>query len=55
MLRSESERILRKYMEETKAQFTEEQIQCLALALLKISEQITEEALALYRPKSTGR
>ena len=51
MLKSDAERILRRYAEESKAQFTEQQIECLALALLKISEQVVEEALALFRPR----
>jgi hypothetical protein len=51
MLKSDAEKILRRYMLETNAQFSDEQIQCLAIALLKITEDIVEEALSLYRPK----
>jgi ribosomal protein S7 len=54
MLKSDAERILRRTMEETKMQLTEQQIQCLSQAMLKIAQQVVEEALSLYNPK-TGR
>lgn len=46
MLRSEAETVFRRCMEDTKAQFTEEQIKCLVEAVLKISGRMVEEALA---------
>lgn len=46
MLRSEAETVLRRCMEESKAQFTEEQVQCLVAAFLKIGGRMVEEALA---------
>lgn len=51
MIKSESERILRRCIEETKAQFSEEQIKCLSLAIMKICEELVEEALPLYKAK----
>lgn len=46
MLRSETERMLRRCIEETNAQFTEEQIQCLVVAFIKITERMIEEGFA---------
>lgn len=46
MLKSEAERMLRRCIEETKAEFTEEQIQCLILAFLKITDRMIEEGFA---------
>jgi len=46
MLKSETEHMIRRCMEETKAQFTEEQIQFLAIAMNKICQRIVEEALS---------
>lgn len=55
MLKSEAEKIFRRNMEDTNAQFSEEQIQCLVAALMKISGRIVEEALSSYKPGSGGR
>ena len=52
MLKSESEKILRRCMEETQAQFTEEQIKCLSLAILEVASEMIAEALSLFKPKS---
>ncbi len=46
MLKSEAEGIFRRYMEETKAEFTEAQIECIVQSLLKIGGRMVEEALA---------
>jgi hypothetical protein len=50
MLKSEAERVIRRALEETHAQFTEEQIAALCLILTKICDQSIEEALANWRP-----
>ena len=55
MLKSEIERVFRRCVEESKAEFTEAQIQCIVLAMNKICGRIVEEALASYRPGSSGR
>jgi ribosomal protein S7 len=49
MLKSEAERVVRRALEETKAEFTEEQIQALSLICTKIASQIVEEAFANNR------
>ena len=54
MLKSEAEQIVRRAMEETEAEFTDEQIRCLGMALLKIAGRIVEEAMASYRPGVPG-
>ncbi|HEY9787060.1 MAG TPA: hypothetical protein V6D17_16830 [Candidatus Obscuribacterales bacterium] len=54
MLKSEAERVIRKYMEEHKAQFTEEQIAALAEICIKIASTVVEEALASYSPGKPG-
>ncbi|MBX9571105.1 MAG: hypothetical protein K2X77_19570 [Candidatus Obscuribacterales bacterium] len=55
MLKSEMDRMFRRCIEETKAEFTEEQIQCIILAMNKICGRMVEEALASFRPGSGGR
>ena len=55
MYKSESERVIRKIIEETGAVFTEEQIQALGKIITKIASQIVEEAFASYRPGSSGK
>ena len=50
MLRSEAETVFRRCMEDTKAEFTEEQIQCLIMAIVKIGGRMVEEGVA-----SSGR
>jgi hypothetical protein len=52
MLKSETEKIIRRCIEENKAQFTEEQVKCLSQIILEITEEMIAEALSLYRPKS---
>ncbi len=46
MLKSETERVLRRCIEETNAEFTEQQIQCLTMAFMKICDRIVEEAIS---------
>jgi hypothetical protein len=45
MLKSEAERIINKYAEEYKAEFTDEQKTALAMAMINIAATIVEEAL----------
>lgn len=50
MLKSEAEHFVRRAMEETGAQFTEEQVQALAYIVTKIAGRMVEEAIASYKP-----
>lgn len=52
MLKSEAERVVRRALEETNAQFTEEQIDALSLLVSRIAITTVEEALAQWRPQS---
>jgi hypothetical protein len=54
MLRSEAENAVRRAMEETGAQFTDEQIAALAAAMVKIAGRIIEEALSTWNRNSPG-
>ena len=54
MLKSEAEHMLRRALEETGAELTDEQVEALALAVLNIVNRIVEEALASYRPGVPG-
>jgi hypothetical protein len=50
MLKSEAERIVRRAMEETGAQFTEEQIEAICKITTTIASRIVEEAFSNWRP-----
>lgn len=52
MLKSEAEHVIRQAIEETDAQFTEEQIQALCILINKIALRTVEEAFANWRPPS---
>jgi uncharacterized protein YpuA (DUF1002 family) len=54
MLKSEAERVIRRAMEETKAEFTEEQINALCQIMIKIANTTVEEALSTWRPSGGG-
>lgn len=54
MLKSEAENMIRRVLEETGAQFTDEQVLALAQAIMKISGRIVEEAFASFRPGVQG-
>ena len=54
MLKSETEQVIRRCMEETNAQFTEEQVQFLAIVLNKICGRIVEEAIASSNSSRRG-
>jgi hypothetical protein len=49
MLKSEAEHFVRRSIEETGAQFTEEQVQALAYMITKIAARMMEEAVASLR------
>jgi hypothetical protein len=55
MLKSEAERVIRQTIEETDAQFTEEQIQALCIIINKIAIRTVEEAFANWRPSGGGK
>jgi hypothetical protein len=46
MLKSEAERVVRRAMEETGAEFTEEQIEALCRMIPKIAATVVEEAFS---------
>ena len=54
MLKSEAEHFVRRALEETGAQFTEEQIQALAYMIPKMVGRMVEEAMASMRPGTPG-
>lgn len=54
MLKSEAENVVRQALEETGAQFTEEQIQAISLIVIKIAARTVEEAFASWRPTGGG-
>lgn len=51
MLKGEAERVIRRALEETNAEFTEEQIQALCQIITKICNTTVEEALASWSPR----
>ena len=55
MLKSEAEHVIRRAMEDTNAEFTEEQIQALCVIVTKIANGTVEEALATWRPSGGAR
>lgn len=55
MLKGEAERVIRRAMEDTKAEFTEEQIQALSAIITKIAATTVEEALASWSPRGGGK
>ncbi|HEY9681933.1 MAG TPA: hypothetical protein V6C97_19410 [Oculatellaceae cyanobacterium] len=55
MLKSEAEHIIRAAIEETDAQFTEEQVQALCVIINKIALRTVEEAFANWRPSGGGK
>jgi len=55
MFKSEAERIIRRAMEETGAKFTDEQIQALSRAVVKICAAIIEEAFSSFRPGTNSK
>jgi len=55
MIKSEAETMIKRAMEETGAEFTEQQVQALAQATLKIAGRLVEEAIASWRAKPGSR
>lgn len=55
MLKSEVERVVRTVIEETKAEFTEEQIEALSQMLLRVTATQIEEGFANNRGSGGGR
>lgn len=55
MLKSQAEQMIRRAMEETGAQFTDEQVQALATVIMRIAGRLVEEAVASWRPKPGSR
>ena len=54
MLKTEAENAVRRIMEETGAQFTDEQISALVQMIIKICGRMMEEALSSWRPNVPG-
>jgi hypothetical protein len=55
MYKSEAERVVRRAIEETGAEFTEEQIQAISVITTKVAAAVVEEALSQWRPSSGSR
>jgi hypothetical protein len=51
MLKGDAEHILRRAAEEYGAEFSEEQYQALAAAMMKIAGRLVEEMAASWRPR----
>ncbi|HEY9869712.1 MAG TPA: hypothetical protein V6D08_11145 [Candidatus Obscuribacterales bacterium] len=51
MLKSDAEHIVRRAMEETGAEFTDEQVKALAVLVMKIAGRLVEEATASWRAR----
>jgi len=54
MLKSEAEHFVRRAMEDTGAQFTEEQVLAISQAIMKITGRMVEEAVSTIRPGKQG-
>ena len=54
MLKTEAENFVRSTMEETGAQFTDEQIEAMVITIMKICGRMIEEALSSWRPNVPG-
>ncbi len=54
MLKSEAERVIRKAIEESEAEFTEEQIKALSLIMIRITNTTIEEAFANWKGSGGG-
>ncbi len=51
MLKGDAERIIRRAMEETGAEFTEQQVEALCMICMRISGRIVEEMAASWKPR----
>ncbi len=54
MLKSEAETMVRRVLEDTKSEMTDEQITTIAQIVVKICGRMIEEALASWRPGTPG-
>jgi hypothetical protein len=54
MLKSEATRVIKNIVEETGAQFTDEQIEAITQMFLRITQTTVDESLANFRPSSSG-
>jgi len=54
MLKSDAEHIVRRAMEETGAEFTDEQIRAMAIIAMKVAGRLVEEATAAWRRGAPG-
>lgn len=54
MLKSEAEHIVRRAAEETLCFLEEEQVKCLALAMMTIAERLVEESVASMNSRRPG-
>lgn len=54
MLKSEATRVIKNIIEETGAQFTDEQVEAITQMFLRITQTTIDESLANYRPSSGG-
>lgn len=54
MYKSDAERMVRRAIEETGAEFTEEQIQAISIITAKVAAAVVEEALSQWRPGSSA-
>ena len=51
MLKGVAERIVRRAMEDTGAEFTDEQVQALGMMCMKIAGRLVEEMAASWKPR----
>lgn len=55
MLKSEAEKLFRRQMEETKAEFSDQQVECIVQSMMKICGRMVEEAMASNRSSGGKR
>jgi len=55
MFKSDAERVIRRTIEETGAEFTDEQIDALCTITTKIASLVVEEAFSNWRPGTAGK
>jgi hypothetical protein len=55
MLKSDSEHIIRRAMEDTGAEFDDKQVEALSIMVMKIAGRLVEEAVAAWKPGRGGK
>lgn len=55
MLKSQAEQMIRRAMEETGAEFTDQQVEALGVVIMRIAGRLVEEAVASWRPRPGSR